>query len=212
MGFETSNQLINQRINDIASGFKDNTITNREKEELASLIYPKLKYYVWTYCKNDDDTKEALQWSIKKIWKNLEKFDETRARFTTWIYSITRNETLFYLYKKNQRRSNIYDSSTPVGEDSNMFKCTESNEYINDIDVLYDETIKAIKSIEDPILKNIATDKMIKKDKIRDISIRYSINENTVKTKLRKIRIDLKETVLQNNPNFKETLNHIFKI
>ena len=62
------------------------------------------------------------------------------------------------------------------------------------------------------MLQNIAVDKMIKKQKVKSIADKYSINENTVKTKLRKIRSDIKHQVLEKNPEFRETLNHIFEI
>jgi hypothetical protein len=77
---------------------------------------------------------------------------------------------------------------------------------------LYDMTITEIYGIEDTLLQSIAIDKMIKKEKVKCIADRYSINENTVKTKLRKIRTDIKSRVLEKNPAFKETLNHIFDL
>jgi RNA polymerase sigma-70 factor, ECF subfamily len=209
MGFENTNQQINERINTIASKFQDNSITNRQQNELVELIYPKLKYFVWTFCRNEDDTQEALQWSLKKIFKNIDKFDFNKAKFTTWIYTITRNETLFYLYKKNQTPTisidNIYGS--PDFSLSPDFDDTQS-----EIDHLYNETVLAINQIEDFTLRNIAIDKMIKNEKIKEISIKYDINENTVKTKLRKIRLDVRDSVLLKCPEFKETLNHIFDI
>ena len=73
-------------------------------------------------------------------------------------------------------------------------------------------TISEIHEIEDELLRNIAVDKMLKREKVKNIAIKYNINENTVKTKLRKVRIDIKEKVLDRDPTFKETLNHMFNI
>lgn len=209
MGFETTNKIINERIQEISHKFKDNKITERERNELASLVYPKLKYYIWQYCKNNEDTEEALQWTFKKIFNNISKFDFKKGRFTTWIYTIARNETLFYLYQK--RRS-------PIIHVENLFGSWEKadddvlHEYEDNFQLLYEMTVSEINGIEDILLKNIAIDKMLKREKVKNIAAKYNINENTVKTKLRKIRSELKTRVLEKNPTFRETLNHIFDL
>ena len=46
MGFEKANKIVNIRIQEIALKFEDDSITEREKNELATLIYPKLKYQI----------------------------------------------------------------------------------------------------------------------------------------------------------------------
>lgn len=225
MGFETTNKIINARINEISQKFKDNKITERERNEIAELIYPKLRYYIWQYCKNNEDTDEALQWTLKKIFNNIPKFNIEKGRFTTWIYTIARNETLFFLYQK--KRSPITNLSTLYGRknsengqspDTSWLE-KDGNHYIDvfhetehEFDRLYDITISEIHGIEDILLKNIAIDKMLKKEKVKNIAIKYNINENTVKTKLRKVRIDIKEKVLDRDPTFKETLNHMFDL
>tara|TARA_Y100000389_G_scaffold197624_1_gene232595 strand:- start:18693 stop:19325 length:633 start_codon:yes stop_codon:yes gene_type:complete len=210
MSFEIKNKRSNQRIQEIAIKFTDNSITDRERNELASLVYPKLNYYIWKFCKNDLDTSEALQWTLKKIFKNISKFDFERGRFTTWIYTIARNETLFYLHMKSKFKCvSIEDSSDPV---SNTQETDDFSNVEKDFQSLYDITVFEINEIPDDLLKNIAIDKMLKKDKVKSIASRYDINENTVKTKLRKIRLDLKSKILDEHPNFKESLNHIFEI
>lgn len=210
MGFEEINKTANRRIQQIAYKFTNNTITEKERNELATLIYPKLKFYIWKFCKNNDDTEEALQWTLKKIFKNVSKFDFNRGRFTTWIYTIARNETLFYLHVKNKvSYVNIENGSTLR---STMQETDDMSDVEGDFQNLYNITLSEIYGIEDTLLKNIAIDKMINKDKVKNIASRYDINENTVKTKLRKVRIDLKDKILNTHPSFKESLNNIFNI
>jgi RNA polymerase sigma-70 factor (ECF subfamily) len=206
---KTPNQIINERIQEIAIGLHQKTITERQRNELAGLVYPKLRYYIWSICKNDDDTSEALQWSFKKIFNNVEKFDPSRAKFTTWVYSIARNETLFYLHKKKKDSGvsldDMYDGFAG-------FTTEEVGGFEEEFDALYEITIAEIYKIEDPTLKGIAIDKMINNDRVKSIAVKYDINENTIKTKLRKIRSDIKTKVIKENPSLKEVLNHLFKI
>lgn len=210
MSFDEINRIANKRIQEIAFKFTDDTITEKEKNELATLIYPKLKFYIWKFCKNNVDTEEALQWTLKKIFNNVSKFDFERGRFTTWIYTIARNETLFYLHIKNKvSYVSIENGSDPH---STMQSADDMTDVEGDFQSLYNITLSEIYGIEDDLLKNIAIDKMINRDKVKNIADRYNINENTVKTKLRKVRIDLKDKILNDHPSFKESLNSIFDI
>jgi DNA-directed RNA polymerase specialized sigma24 family protein len=210
-GFEKLNKEINERINTISEKFEDNTITEKERNEIAGLIYPKLKFHIWKFCKTKEDTEEALQWTLKKIFNNVSKFDYRKAKFTTWIYTIARNETLYYLHiKKKISMGSIDSEGAYESTGSSGFEAFDTFE--EDFKNLYDLTMSEIYGMEDDLLKRIAIDKMIKKDKVKSIADRYSINENTVKTKLRKIRSDIKTKVLENNPDIIEKLNHIFDI
>ena len=197
MGYEEINKKKNDRIQEISQKLKSG-ITERERNELTEIIYPKLKFFIWGFCKNELDTEEVLQWTFKKIFKNIASFDIEKGRFTTWAYKIARNESLYYIFQKNKVSFVDIDemfSLQNVADDYNEVLDKELT-----IKSAYEITVEVISNMEDALMKNIAIDKMLNNRKVKQIAIDYDINENTVKTKLRKIRTDISESVYMVNP------------
>ena len=209
------NQSTNLRIHEIAQKLNTTLITDRELNELAALIYPKLKYYIFSFCKNEFDTCEATQFAIKKIFKNIDKYDTAKGKFTTWIFRIAKNEALFYLFYKKKAECVEFDGCTTDTNrlSQDYWKVSTTRLEIEDchgaIDDIYDKTKIEILSLEDEVLREIAISKMLKNKKVKDIALELEMNENTVKTKLRKIKSEIKKIMFSKYPTIEEKLKLI---
>jgi DNA-directed RNA polymerase specialized sigma24 family protein len=78
------------------------------------------------------------------------------------------------------------------------------------IESLYKMTTDELQSLPDGIEKSILVDKEIHLMKGDAIASKYNMNLNTVKTKIRKARKMLKDSVLIKNPQMKENLTTYF--
>lgn len=110
-----------------------------------------------------DSAKDIVQDVFFKVWKNIKKFNGTRANFKTWIFTITRNTITDYLRKKKM----VVFSSLDTEEES-----FESN--IQDEVILPDE---ALSKLEDVKLLNELLDKL--PTQYREVLVLYYQEEMT---------------------------------
>jgi len=68
----------------------------------------------------------------------------------------------------------------------------------------------AIEEMPESLEKSILIDKELNKMKGADIANKYDMNLNTVKTKIRKARKILKDSVLETNPELVEKIKDLF--
>lgn len=52
---------------------------------------------------NQTEAEDIVQTIFLKVYSNLDKYDETKASLSTWIYTITRNTVYDYLKAKRDR-------------------------------------------------------------------------------------------------------------
>ena len=207
-GFEELNREINDRIQKLSEIVHKEEHTEREYNELASLIYPKLRFFIWKFCKNEIDTEEALHFTLVKVFKNICKYNPLSGRFTTWAFTIARNETLYYLDRKNKDIPAYIEISLLFVDskyNDNLSYLEKDNNH-NEVTDIFNSTISEIYNLEDELLKNIAIDKMVNNEKVKEIAEKYSIPENTVKTKLRKARFEIRKSVIKKDPNVNQRL------
>lgn len=203
--FSEINKKLNLETQQIADRIVAGEATERDRNRLVEIVYPKLKYYVYKFFNNPDHTEEALHNTIEKIFKGMHLYNN-KWKFTTWIYNIAKNEALLYRHKLNERRTvDVETVSFLLDAPSDNSDVINAHE-ISLVD-LYTLTVQTIHALPDCIEKQILIDKEINLMKGLEISEKHDMNLNTVKTKLRKARKIVREKILAEHPRFVETIN-----
>jgi RNA polymerase sigma-70 factor (ECF subfamily) len=205
--YDALNKQLNDEMQDLAEKINVGTCSEHERNRLASIMYPKLKYFVRKFFNDPIDTEEALHNTLFKIFKGLESYNP-KFRFTTWIYTIAKNEALLHQHKITTQVTVRLDSmlKQPVIEDTTLITF-EKEMYM---DSLYTITTTEMLALPDCTEKAILIDKELHLMKGNVIADKYQMNLNTVKTKIRKARKMLRDRVLENNPHMREQLNEYF--
>ena len=81
---------------------------------------------------NQTEAEDIVQTVFLKVYSNLDKYDETKASLSTWIYTITRNTVYDYLKEKRDH---------PVLE---LIENTEESEEKTDESIWNNETLKEL--------------------------------------------------------------------
>ena len=81
---------------------------------------------------NRTEAEDVVQTVFLKVYSNLDKYDETKASLSTWIYTITRNTVYDYLKEKRDH---------PVLE---LFENTVDSEEEPDDSILNNETLEEL--------------------------------------------------------------------
>jgi len=206
-GYEDLNRRLNDEMQQLAESIVAKKFTERDRNRLVRIMEPKLKYFIWKFFNDTDETEEVLHNTFFKIFKSLDSYNP-KYRFTTWIYTIARNESLLHLHKLKQQMTTDIDK---IG--NSLFLVDDSRDNLekeNSLENLYTATMLAIEEMPESLEKSILIDKELNKMKGADIADKYDMNLNTVKTKIRKARKILKDSVLETNPELVEKIKDLF--
>jgi RNA polymerase sigma-70 factor (ECF subfamily) len=206
--YDALNKQLNDEMQSLAEKIKSGNYTESHRNRLASLMYPKLKYYVWKFFNDSDEADEVLHNTLFKIFKGLDKYNP-EYRFTTWIYTIAKNEALLHQHNLKIQQATSLESMvrSPYIPD-NTEKIME-NEI--SFETLYLATELEIKELPDGIEKSIIIDKELNHMKGHDIAEKYQMNLNTVKTKIRKARNTIKQRVAIKYPELTDFIKENFE-
>lgn len=205
--YDIINKQLNDEMQSLAELIKSGNYTERDRNRLASIMYPKLKYFIWKFFNNADETEEVLHNTLYKIFKGITSYSDS-YRFTTWIYTIAKNEALLHQHKlKVQYATSLDNLAKPLNIADDSVNTFEKEIYL---DHLYSMTREELSNLPECIEKSILIDKEINQMRGNEIAEKYDMNLNTVKTKIRKARKMLKEAVITRNPEAADRLKEYF--
>ena len=100
--------------------------------------------YVYNILGNYETTEDILQEIFLKTFKNLKKYNSSKASFRTWLYRISTNHTLNFLKSKDYKNNNvnsIYEEAT-IKSDSSIEEDIVKEEKINQVKKLINKLLK----------------------------------------------------------------------
>jgi RNA polymerase sigma-70 factor (ECF subfamily) len=112
---------------------------NSEEEAFKSLIsrYISSLYNFTVRLTDQNNAPDIVQETFIKVWKNLHKFDSSKASFKTWIFTIAKNTTTDFLRGKKSLLFSDIDHKTDEKNDS-------FSENIPDENLLPDEVLQKL--------------------------------------------------------------------
>ena len=145
---------------------------------------------VATAITNHTNAADAVQETFIRVYKNIQSYEESKP-FRPWFYRILVNECNRYLKKSTK------DIPTDIQED--LILPQEDPHPFEEYEDLYD----AIQQLED-IHKVPLVLKYLNDFTEQDIATVLELNVNTVKSRLYKARLKLKETILKSKGGIKD--------
>ena len=217
MSYETVNKKHSNKIQDLAikivNALKENdnditTIDSKDGNELIKLLTPKLVFYIRKYITNEKDVEDVLNNSLFKIYSKIWKYN-FRYRFTTWAFAITINEIKTHYNQQTKQKEHTLQFSSVMN--SQLYIDSNDDYYIPNLKKLdFDKLVMdEIYNLPDNVDKKIIVDTHLNRMKIKEIAFKYKINENTIKTKQKKIRSNIREILLKTYPDLKNITSNL---
>lgn len=179
-------------------------------KKLLDRLKPGLLLFVSKYVNgNRDMCQDIVSQTFINIWEKINQYDCT-YNFSTWAYAIAKNEALgqLRLSKRNLSHEQLVINQSKILKLYEVpfimdLECLGPNN--NEItEHLYELTLKEIDMLEEPY-KTVMFEREINKMPLQDIAVILDWNLNTVKTRLRKARQDIADSLTKKYPELIES-------
>ena len=110
---------------------------NGDPEAFKELInrYAGILYNFTARIGGVSEAEDIVQETFIKVWKNIDRFDEKKARFKTWLFTVAKNTTTDFLRKRKNVLFSDLENNNREGEADSF------DEKIPDENLLPDEVL-----------------------------------------------------------------------
>ena len=140
---------------------------------------------IYAYTKSQEDTEDILQITFVKIWRNFDKYEQSKGRLYTWMINIARNTSIDYLRssdQKNKDKNQVLEKN--VYSNNGNFQITENYDHIG-----LEAVVKKLSDEHHQIIDLV----YFKGHTQQEVSDRLGMPLGTVKTKVRQAITILRE-------------------
>lgn len=160
--------------------------TGKDFSTLYKKYYPKLIYYTSKMCNDPQKTEDIATDSFMTAFEKIEKYDDEKAQFSTWLFTIAKNLALQAI--KNDKKSVSLD--VEYDDEGTTMKDFIPQDFQNEIEVFESNDLKAeimkehISQLKEPY-RSVIEMREIKKMSYKDISDVLCKNLSTIKSQIR---------------------------
>jgi RNA polymerase sigma-70 factor (ECF subfamily) len=185
-----------------------NTRDEKDFKSLYDRLKPGLLQHVYNILKNQPAAEDIIADAFVKMWAKIDQYNP-HWNFSTWAYKIAQNEAMQWIRKNG----NVYSLESVGGdqvadrivmtdalaEDNGIELTTNPDWYFDETEdktvLLYNKVIDEIESLPE-LYREIMKDRELNGMKYEDISEKYGLELNTVKTRIKRAREKICKTAL----------------
>ena len=186
------------------------TKSHADYTKLYNRVKPGLTRYIANIIKDGEMAEDIAVNTLIKMWTKIDQYNP-EYQITTWLYRIAMNDALGYIRERNKSTS-MDRLRDDFGVDINSQGTIESNsvqdlmaeaemktemDFYDEEEALnarYELALEAIRDLK-PLYRDILVDRLINNMKYKDIAVKYGINLQTVKNRIRRGRTLISEAV-----------------